>query len=83
MSSTGSRIERAYDSIVTGEHVLLSLGPAAGDVVLAVGPTVAVGAHLYEATGHQAEAEWDSWRPVYRHAADCCDPHGGDADGCE
>ncbi|MDQ7907596.1 hypothetical protein RB614_24040 [Phytohabitans sp. ZYX-F-186] len=78
-----SPIERAYDSIVTGERVLLSLGPAAGGVVVAVGPTVVVGAHLYEATAHRAEAEWGRWRPVYRPATDCCDPHGGDADGCE
>jgi hypothetical protein len=68
---------------VTGEHVLLSLGPAAGDVVFAVGPTVVVGAHLYEAAGHRAEAEWGRQRPVYRHATGCCDPHGGDTDACE
>jgi hypothetical protein len=76
-------IERAYDAVMAGDLVLLSLGPAAGDVVPAVGPTVVVGAHLYEATADRAEAEWGKQRPVYRHATDCCTPHGGHTDGCE
>jgi len=68
---------------MVGEIVLLSRGPGAGDVVTATGPFVVVGAHLYEATGERAEAQGARWRPVYRHAMDCCDLCGGDRDECE
>lgn len=65
-----------------GELVLLSQGPAAGDVLGAVGLTVVAGAHLYAATGQRAEAQ-GRFRPVYRHVTDCCDRHSGSQDECE
>jgi hypothetical protein len=71
-----------YVRIMEGELVLLSQGPAAGDVLVAVGSTVVVGAHLYAATGERAEAQ-GRFRPVYRHAIDCCDRRGGSQNECE
>jgi len=74
--------KRTIECVVV-ELVLLSQGPAAGDVVTATGPTLIVGAHLYDTTGERAEAEWGRWRPVYRHIPDCCDHHGGGQGECD